>query len=124
MRVTSVGIALIVVGIAIFAFSLVRLINGAALDAQSKVPGIVSVQIDAPGRYYVWDNHWTTFEGERIKYAADCPAEARVTVSDSGGNHLKFTPDASESWSIGNNGKTSIGYIDVELTLKSPHLSA
>ena len=113
MRFTIIGIALIIAGIAIFAFTLVRLINGSALDPQTKVPGPVSAEIPEPGRYYIWDNHWTTFNGERAKYPADCPAEAQVTIRDEGGTDLQFVPDASQNWSIGNNEKTSIGYVDV-----------
>ena len=56
MRFTIIGIALIIAGIAIFAFTLVRLINGSALDPQTKVPGPVSAEIHEPGRYYIWDN--------------------------------------------------------------------
>ncbi len=113
MRVATAGIVLLVVGIAIFALTLVRLSGGAALDPQTKVAGTVTAEIAAPGRYYLWDNHWTVFDGERIKYSADCPEGAEVTVTDAGGSALEFVADASQSWSIGNNGKTSIGYVDV-----------
>lgn len=113
MRITTAGIALLIAGVAIFVFTLVRLINGSALDPQTKVPGTVSAEIDAPGRYYVWDNHWTMFNGERVQYSADCPVDAQVVVHDSSGDELQFVPDASQNWSIGNNEKTSIGYVDV-----------
>ena len=113
MRITTAGIALIIAGIAIFVFTLARLMNGAALDLQTKVPGTVSAQIDTPGRYYVWDNHWTMFDGQRVQYAADCPVEAQIVIHDTNGNPLEFVPDTSQNWSIGNNEKSSIGYIDI-----------
>ncbi|QDT03982.1 hypothetical protein K227x_23680 [Rubripirellula lacrimiformis] len=115
MRIAALGFALIVGGIAIFAFTLVELIDGAALDPQTKVPGTVTAEIDSPGRYYVWDNHWTMFDGERLQYDAEWPDDARIAVRDASGEELKFVPDASQNWSIGNNEKTSVGYVDVPL---------
>ena len=53
------------------------------------------------------------FDGDRIQYAADCPDDVNVKVRDGDGAELEFVRDASESWSIGNNEKTSIGYVDV-----------
>ena len=113
MRIFVAGIALILVGIGFFAFTLVRLIGGAALDPQSKVPGSLSAEIEVPGRYYVWDNHWTMFDGQRVKYPAGWPAEAQIAVRDGNGAQLAFVADASQNWSIGNNAKTSVGFIDV-----------
>ena len=113
MRITSAGLILIFVGVAIFAWTLIRLIGGAALDPQTKVPGTVRANIDGAGRYYLWDNHWTTFEGERFKYAADCPDDVSVTAKDANNAKLDFVRDSSQNWSIGNHSKTSIGYLDV-----------
>ena len=53
------------------------------------------------------------FDGERVQYSADWAKDAKVAVRDSNGRALEFIPDASQNWSIGNNEKTSIGYIDV-----------
>ena len=113
MRTAFLGIAFVIVGIAIFAITLVQLIRGPALDPQTKVPGTVTAEIDTPGRYYLWDNHWTTFEGKKMKYADDWPNDATVTVRDSNETVLDFVPDSSQSWSIGNSGKTSVGYVDI-----------
>lgn len=113
MRITIAGISLIVAGVAIFAFTLARLINGAALDQQFKVPGTLSAEIHSPGRYYVWDNHWTMFNGERYQYPADCPENAQIIVREETDVELPFVPDTSQNWSIGNHEKTSIGYVDL-----------
>lgn len=113
MRLAIAGIVLVIIGVAIFASTLLRLINGAALDSQTKVPGAVTTVIESPGRYYVWDNHWTKFNGERVKYPADWPDTAQVMIHDSTGAELEFVPDTSKNWSIGNNEKTSVGYVDV-----------
>jgi hypothetical protein len=113
MRIAIFGVALIVVGIAIFAFTLVKLMGGSALDPQTKVPGTVTAEVDAAGRYYVWDNHRTMFGGERVQYSADWPDDAKVSVRDADGTELEFVADTSQNWSIGNHEKTSIGYFDV-----------
>lgn len=113
MRTTFVGIGAIAIGIAIFAFTLIRLISGAPLEPTTKVPGTVKIDVLTPGRYYLWDNYWTKFEGKKTKYADDWPEDATVIVRDSTGTELDYVPDSSQSWSIGNSGKTSAGYIDV-----------
>lgn len=113
MRMKTVGTATMIAGLAIFIFTFIRLVNGSALDHQTKVPGTFSVEIDEPGRFYVWDNHWTVFDGERIQYEADCPDDAKISVRDASSSAMPFVQDRSKSWSIGNSGKTSIGYIDV-----------
>jgi hypothetical protein len=113
MRLTKIAAAFLISGAAVFGFTFARLIRGAGLDPQTKVPGKIVVEIDTPGRYHIWDNHWTRFQGERVKYPPDCPADVSVTVHDSAGNQLGFVADASQGWGIGNNKKTSIGYVDV-----------
>ena len=113
MRIAIAGIGLVILGTAIFAFTMARLVTGTALDPQTKVPGKVVAEIDTPGRYYLWDNHWTTFDGERVQHAADFPETAKILAHDASGAQLEFVQDASQNWSIGNNGKTSIGYIDI-----------
>ena len=113
MRIAAFGLALIFIGVTIFALTLFKLIGGSALDPQTKVPGTVNVEIETAGRYYVWDNHWTMFGGERVQYPPDWPDDAKVAVRDANGMQLQFVSDASQNWSIGNNEKTSIGYVDV-----------
>lgn len=107
------GLALGIGGIATVAVTLAGLVRGTSLVEQAKVPGTLQAKVEEAGRYYLWDNHWTIFEGERIQYPADCPADAKITVQDSTGQDLQFVPDSSEGWSIGNSGKTSIGYVDL-----------
>lgn len=114
MSATRVGVVFIFAGIAIIAYTLSQLAGGAALDRQTKVPGTVTAELNEPGRYYIWDNHWTKFEGERVKYSSDWPNNAKVAVRETEGRELEFIPDRSLSWSIGNNGKTSIGYIEID----------
>ena len=104
---------MILTGIALFGFTLFQLYIGSGPDPLTEVPGKVTAEIKEPGRYYLWDNHWTTFEGERKKYAADCPEDAEISVKGSDGKELTFVPDRSQNWSIGNSEKTSIGYVDV-----------
>lgn len=113
MRITYIGIAIVIAGIAIFGFTLARLISGAAVEEQTKVPGAVSAEAKEAGRYFLWDNHRTTFEGERLEYSAKLAEDAEIVVRDSERNQLDFVRDASSSWSIGNNSKVSIGYVDV-----------
>ncbi len=126
MKAFTIGLILLVAGIAIFAVTFFRLIGGHALDEQTQVPGTLHVVIDQADRYYLWDNHWTLFDGRRVQYPKGCPDDIRVTVLDSEGGELQFVADSSKSWSIGNSSKTSVGYVDVpdaaELQLKIENL--
>ncbi|MEQ1906999.1 MAG: hypothetical protein ABL888_22635 [Pirellulaceae bacterium] len=97
MRSVAVGRVLTIVGVGIFAFTLIGLFYGDSLDPQSKVPGSVSAEIDVPGRYYVWDNHRTKFDGQRVQYPADWPDDATVAVYDINEAELAFVPDASRN---------------------------
>lgn len=113
MRIFLAGAALVAAGVAVFAVTFSRLYNGASLEPQTLVPGAVEAQVDAPGRYYLWDNHWTMFEGKRFQYPDHWPETATVTARDGDDSVLEFVPDASQNWSIGNTEKTSIGYVEV-----------
>jgi len=113
MKGATIGFGLVIMGVAVFGYTLMHLVEGAALDEQAKVPGTFVVSVEEAGRHYVWDNHWTRFEGEHLKYDADCPSDGRVVVRDGSGVEVAFTPDSSQGWSVGNNGRKSVGYVEV-----------
>ncbi|MEM8680780.1 MAG: hypothetical protein AAGF97_15635, partial [Planctomycetota bacterium] len=113
MKITTIGFTLVLAGVCICFVTFVSLIRGASLDPQTQVPGAVSAKLREPGRHYLWDNHWTVFRGKRWQYPADTPDNAKIVVRDAAGQEVEFVRDTSQNWSIGNNEKTSIGYVEV-----------
>lgn len=113
MKGTTIGFGIVGVGVVVFVFTLVRLVGGAPLEEQAKVPGTFKVSVEEGGRHYLWDNHWTRFEGEHLKYEANCPPDAEIQILDGAGGVVPFTPDTSQGWSVGNNGRKSVGYVEL-----------
>lgn len=107
------GVATLLVGAMVFAYSLANLISGPVLDPAATAPGAMTFPASGEGRWYIWDHHRTSFEGEQRKYDSRWPSEAEITIRDAQGAVLEWTPDSSRSWSIGNHAKTSVGYVEV-----------
>jgi hypothetical protein len=102
------------VGIVVFACLFVSLYRGDASEPQYKVPGSFKTETKEPGRYYLWDNHWTRFEGRRFGRDKRFPASLEITIRSANGAPLEFVKGDSSSWSVGNHAKTSVGYVEIE----------
>ena len=107
------GAGLVLAAIVVGGSAFVSLQRGVSHDVQFKAPGTFQARAADAGRYYVWDNHKTWFEGEKVRSKAAFPDEMTVEVSDAAGQTLEFTRDDSQSWSIGSHAKTSVGYVDL-----------
>ncbi len=88
-RLKTIGIAFIVAATGIFVLGAIRLLGGYPNEEQNRVPGTIKVNLE-PGRYYLWGNHWTRFDGKRLNYDADCPANAPIAIHDHTGKALGF----------------------------------
>lgn len=83
-------------------------------EFQFKNPGMENIQVSTPGKYYLWNDYQTFFEGQSFSTSKQLPNGTKVTVIDSvSGKELTFNPDASISISVGNNAQTSIGYVEI-----------
>lgn len=82
---------------------------------QFKVPGETQVSVEEPGRYYVWNDYETIFEG-RTYNKWDClPDEMTVRIRNADtGETLEFTGDTSTTSSTGGTSRNSIGYVEIE----------
>lgn len=109
-----VGIALFVVGAFVVPLLiLVPLVLSDASEAQFLGPGRVEFSAEAPGRYYLWNEHQTIFEGTSYHRSESLPDGLNISIKDARGQRLKFTTDTSISSSSGSSAKKSIGYVEV-----------
>ncbi len=92
--------------------TLSALIQGKAHAPQFSAPGSFTSEIKEPGRYYLWNHYKTYFDGKSVKRPKKFPNDLRVLIQDSEGTEIPLNLDNGQSWSIGNHGKISIGYIE------------
>jgi hypothetical protein len=107
-----IGTALIIIAIFLIASTVSDLIQGKPHEKQFAAPGSHQTQIADTGRYYLWHHYKTVYEGEPIKRSENAPSGLEITIRNAAGTELTFNRDDKESWSIGNHGKKSIGYIE------------
>ena len=79
---------------------------------QFRVPGVGVLEVDAPGRYYLWHDYKASFEGERYSSGNRKAEGANIAVKRGGGELMNFVVDESTSFSLGNRSSQSLGYID------------
>ncbi len=113
-KTVAVGGTLVLVGVVVFVATFISLARGGPGEAEFKVPGSFQAEVKEPGRYYVWDNRRTVFEGRTIHHKSGFPAGLEVVVRDSIGKQLEFVEDDSAGWSVGNHAKKSVGYVELQ----------
>lgn len=111
MKQLVLGALFLAVAFLLFVFTFVSLYRGASLDDQFKAIGRFTVHATDTGRYYIWDNYKTVFDGKRIEHGSGFPKEILIEVRDGAGRRIEFSRDHGQSWVIGNHAKRSIGYI-------------
>lgn len=82
-------------------------------NSQFLVPGSIEVEVTEPGRYYLWNDYQTLFNGTSYNEPPTLPSGLTFTFTDEQSNTLAFTSDTSFSSTSGSNVSDSIGYIDV-----------
>ena len=83
--------------------------------SQFVVPGGAEVQVEDSGRYYVWNDHETVFQGRSYNRPETLPDGMEITVMDPYTlETLQFFADSSISESGKNGLRRSIGYVEVK----------
>jgi hypothetical protein len=79
-----IGIALFFLGgfiiPSIVWFSIFFHLRMAAPQAKFIIPDVVEVLIEKPGKYYVWNNYRTVFEGRTYSTAEELPGGIEITL--------------------------------------------
>lgn len=78
------------------------------------VPDVVEVIAEEPGRYYLWNEYETIYEGRSFRRSRHLPDGWQIVVADAAGDSLRLTTKTSISVSGGSGQSNSIGYVDVE----------
>lgn len=92
---------------------LVPLILNQSKAQQFLVPGSVEIMAREPGRYYLWNDYQTIFNGRTYNSPEDLPGGLEIEVMNDRGNRLAFISDGSTTSSNGSSSKKSIGYVEV-----------
>lgn len=77
------------------------------------IPGSKEVKVEKPGRYYVWNDHKTIYEGKSYNRLESIPDDLEFLIRSEGGTTLSFTGDTSRSSTSGEASRNTIGYVDV-----------
>ena len=82
---------------------------------QFAIPGHATVSVKEAGRYYLWNDYQTIFEGKTYSCSEDFPGGIEISLFENNtGIVVDFIPDQSISSSCGKACKNSIGYFDVD----------
>jgi hypothetical protein len=95
-------------------FAVLYLLLGPSNEVQFKIPGSAQATIEKPGRYYVWNDFRTIYEGKNYDRSEKIPDGVEIRIHDSNGELLKFVGSSAISSSAGASSKNSIGYVEVE----------
>lgn len=114
LKTLLAGIAIFIIGaIVVPILILIPLFKGGSEDEQFIIPGEHRVTVPEEGRYYLWNNYRTIFEGQSYHRSEEIPDGLDFSITTSTGEALPFFSDTSTSSSNGSSSKNSIGYVKV-----------
>ncbi|MDD5262205.1 MAG: hypothetical protein PHD76_10200 [Methylacidiphilales bacterium] len=112
LKTLIAGILLFVIGAFVVPIAMILpLILDGSKETQFMIPGSAEVDIEKPGRYYLWNDYQTVFEGKSYNRSEGIPDGLEISIKSANGEKLKFVSDTSISSSSGSSSKHSIGYI-------------
>ena len=118
LNLILVGVGLILAGIVVPVLLILQLLHHRSQDVQFKAPGTIEVTVTNAGRYYLWNDYQTVYEGKVYDRSEQVPDGFEVHIRDEGGHEVEFHNDMSASSSTGSNSRKSIGYVEVEQPAK------
>mgnify|MGYP005857879765 CR=1 FL=1 len=110
------GIVLLVVGgFAVPAGFLIPAFNTPNEEVIFESPGQAKLNVEAPGRFYLWHNYRTIQDGRQVVRNKHLPNGMTFEVIRADdGSTLTFEPRSSMTTEMGGSASRSIGYVDVE----------
>lgn len=111
IKTIIIGVVLFLLGMFVVPFLFVLpLLLGDSDTVQFKIPGTMETVIEQPGRYYLWNDFQTLYEGKIYNRSQSLPNGIQIQIWDSNGQLLPFVGDTSISTS---NSSNSIGYVEI-----------
>ena len=79
------------------------------------IPAEIEVTIQKEGRYYLWNDYQTVFEGRIYSMSEELPNGLEISLHKKTNNNLiEFVGDHSITSSTANSKKIAIGYFEIE----------
>ena len=119
------GIKTIIAGVVLFVlgafvipllyavFVVLPLLLGSSNEIQFKIPGTTQATVEKPGRYYIWNDYRTFYQGKNYDRSERIPDGVEIRIHDSKGGQLEFVGSTAISSTASSSSKNSIGYVDI-----------
>lgn len=107
------GVVLALVGLVVPGLVVVDFFLKRPLSWQFRIPGSQVVRVEEPGRYHLWDDFETVFEGRSYQKVEGLPDGAEIAIRSVDGRVLPFVGDLSTHFSGKSGSKRSIGYVEL-----------
>jgi hypothetical protein len=109
------GLILTIVGAFLVPYMMIMpLFKAEYPEFKFKNPGKDNISLTEPGKYYLWNDYQTVYEGKVYNTSKQLPNGTTVKIFDlNSGKELKFNSDSSISVSMGNDAQNSIGYVEI-----------
>lgn len=78
-----------------------------------EVPGSAIAFIETPGRYYLWHDYQTMYDGRPYNTPAELPNGLTIEITGKGGTQLDFVSATNTSFTSNGRARQSIGYVDL-----------
>jgi putative Mn2+ efflux pump MntP len=77
-------------------------------------PGSVEIKVEKPGRYYLWNNYYTVFEGRSYSFDKQLPGGMTFSLVDKkNGSDVPMQTGSGMSSESGSQKRASVGYFDL-----------
>src|SRR6185312_3859472 len=115
------GVKTIIAGLMLFVFGVLvipLLIVGSLVlqksdEVQFKVPGKAEANVQTSGRYYLWNDYTTVYNGRTYHNSEHLPGGMDIKITGPDGAALQLVSDASITMTSNGNSKQAIGYVEV-----------
>jgi hypothetical protein len=78
------------------------------------VPGNAGFTAKEPGRYILWNDYQTLYNGRNYNQSQTLPDGMKIRILDANGSPLEFVNDGSTGFTSGTDAAKSIGYVEIE----------
>ncbi|MBW8865675.1 MAG: hypothetical protein JF609_12300 [Verrucomicrobia bacterium] len=114
MKTIIAGFVLFVFGVLVIPLLVVgSLVLQKSGDVQFKVPGTAEANVEKPGRYYLWNDYETIYNGKTYHNSKHLPGGLEIKIIGPDGADLPLVSDASITMTSNGNSKDAIGYVEV-----------
>jgi hypothetical protein len=84
------------------------------LAVQFAVPGETNLEVQRPGKYVLWNETQTIFQGQVFSFSPDLPNGMKIELTDlKTSNAIPMTADTSTSMSSSQESRHSVGYFEI-----------